>query len=151
MKLLFITLLLTLTTTSEIPLEEWQQNYSSGLYNNPDLDTQISAGWFDWFCEEEELSERLQPLASIVSKLKNSTKIDVTTMYVFFENKQPVDKDIYDDFKICSLNSDTVYYTVVLNSPYEDFKWTVYGYENNFSEAIVNFNKDSDLVEWLND
>ena len=151
MKLLFITLLLTLSTTSEISLEEWQQNYNDGLYNSPDLDTQLSAGWFDWFCEETELSERLEPLASIVSKLKNSTKVDVTTMYVFFENQQPVDKASYDDFKICSLNSDAVYYTVVLNSPYEDHKWIVYGYENNFSEAIINFDKDSDLIEWLND
>jgi len=124
---------------SEITIREFISNYENGKYNNPDVDTMIEAGWFDWFCEDEELKSRLDEMFPKVKQLANSSKIDIDTMYVFFKNNCPGIGKIYDDFRFCEIETGDVVFTIVPASGHErDFGLAeVWGSENSFERALA--------------
>lgn len=105
----------------KINVNEWLANFKSGKYNYKDLDTQIEAGWFDWFCCDRNLHGRLIKMASKVKKfVETNNKLPISerkfnpeTSYVFFKNNQPMSGGTYDDFRICDMKSGNVIFTVV--------------------------------------
>lgn len=36
-------------------LKEWVRNFKEGKFDSPDREAQIGAGWYDWYCEDDEL------------------------------------------------------------------------------------------------
>jgi len=124
---------------SEISVNEFIRNYEDGKYANADTDTMIEAGWFDWFCEDEELKSKLDGLFPKVKQLAASSKIDTDTMYVFFKNNCPVNGELYDDFRFCEIETGDVVYTVVPATGHASTfgQAELWGRENNFKGAIV--------------
>ena len=45
--------------------------------------------------------------------LKHNPQIDLLEHYVFFKNNCPVNGPLYDDFRICDVESGNVIYTVI--------------------------------------
>jgi hypothetical protein len=117
-------------------------NYESGVYDSGDHQAMIEAGWYDWFCEDYELNERLDEMFPKIKQLAASSKIDIDRMYVFFKNNCPLDGEIYDDFRFCEIETDDVVYTVTPASGYERDKSmaSVWGKENNFKGALAKGN-----------
>jgi hypothetical protein len=114
-------------------------NYEADWYKNPSRETMIEAGWFDWFCDDEELKPRLDAMFPQVKQLAQSAKIDQDGMHVFFKNNCPCIGDLYDDFRFCDMRSGDVVYTVVPASGHESTKGKaeLWGRENNFKAALV--------------
>lgn len=95
--------------------------------------------WYDWFCKNSSLDRKGRTLLSKLRMIsKNTTKFDKNKCYVFFKNNCPCygDKKLYDDFKICDIESGNVIYIIIPRDPYG--KAIVYGKENNFEMSIVN-------------
>ena len=67
-------------------LRRWIENFDAGLYSASDVETQIEAGFYDWFCSEKSLRGRLYAMAPKVRHIAKSSKIDQDKMYVFFKN-----------------------------------------------------------------
>lgn len=110
--------------------------FQNGDFDSSDVDTQIDAGWYDWFCRDTSLKAKTQALGKKVMQIMNSEKIDVNKNYVFFKNNCPCVGSLYDDFRICDLETGDVIYTVVPRSGHTEMA-EVYGRENDFDEPLA--------------
>lgn len=125
---------------NSIPLREWIKRFRNGDFANPDTQTQIEAGWYDWFCNESSLCGKTQTLGPKVCRIAKSPKVNVDTMYVFFKNNCPMRGSLYDDFRICELEDGEVVYTIVPASGHTvngiKGRTEIWGRENDFDEPL---------------
>ena len=129
---------------SEICIKEWVKRFNAGQYNGRSTATQCEAGWFDWFCKNEQLANKTQFLGKKLLDLLGSPKFDTEKTYVWFKNNCPVTGPLYDDFRIADLESDNTLYTIshLLKGCHgcDKAHWEVWGRENHFHEPIVSGN-----------
>ena len=70
--------------------------------------------FYDWFCKDSSLQNKSWKLMKQVKTfLKHNPQIDLLTHYVFFKNNCPVNGPLYDDFRICNIETGDVVYTVI--------------------------------------
>lgn len=139
--------------SKEISVREWIRKFNNGDYNDGSFETQVNAGWYDWFCDDDELSERLKKMGNIINKITNDFILD--NYYVWFKNNCPAsDHPLYDDFRFEPLydydkNRDTYYFGVTCDDKRRKFKYDVFtarsGYETEFMT-----DEEDDLIEWIN-
>lgn len=135
----------------ETKLSQWQINYNKGEYASDDLTTMCAAGWYDWFCKDSSLKRKLDKMAKIIMKIKDSSRVNLDTMYVFFKNNCPMCYPLYDDFRICDIESGDVIYCISIDCEYENAKYAIYGRENKFDKPLFTCGKSKELVAWLNE
>lgn len=122
-----------------ISIREFISNFNAGKYNSKDFETQVAAGWYDWFCKTSSLRDKTYALVPKIKQLLASPKINQDTMYVFFKNNYPMQGSLYDDFRFCDMTTGNVIYTVTPSCGHES-QWheaQVWGYENEFEEPII--------------
>ena len=124
---------------NNITVREFIRNYENGKYVNPDKETMIDAGWYDWFCDEEQLKLRLDLMYYKVKQIALMPKINMDRMFVFFKNNCPGEGEIYDDFRFCDIDSGDVVYTIVPASGQKKNRGQaeLWGRENDFKEALA--------------
>jgi hypothetical protein len=125
---------------NRIPIRQYLANYDNGDYKSPDLQTQCDAGWYDCFCKEETLQRKTVALTRRLKSIAKSKKIDIDTMYIFFKNNSPFGGKLYDDFRICDIETGGVIFTIIPKSGcrQNEGKSEVWGRENDFAEPLVN-------------
>ncbi len=134
-----------------ISFKEWMDNYLEGKYESPDTKTMIEAGWYDWFCKDLSLKNRLERMIPMVIKIYRSKKIDINKTYIWFKNNCPMDGSLYDDFRIANIKTGDVIYTIIPKSGHEsekDHRSMVWGKENDFDGALVK-GKLKDIYEFF--
>ena len=94
-------------------LREFIKNYESGKYDDPGVLTMVDAGWYDWFSDDEELKGKLDALFPKVKEIAQSPKIDNEKVYVYFKENCTINGELYDDFKICDIETGDVIYTII--------------------------------------
>src|SRR5574343_565364 len=97
---------------SRMSIRQWVENFDNGLYADKSTDTQIEAGWYDWFCKDRSLQRKTVYLGKKLKVLLKSKKFDQDKCYVFFKNNCPVSGRLYDDFRICDIETGNVIYTI---------------------------------------
>jgi len=65
-----------------------------------------SFNFYDWFCRDKALKNRMLSLKGKVSFLVKSGLINGDTNYVEFKNNCPVYGDLYDDIRISRIEDD---------------------------------------------
>ena len=122
----------------QLNINQWIENFKKGAYLSPDRETQINAGWYDWFCKDSSLAGKTKSLGKKLIQIAKSPKINPETSYVFFKNNCPCFGSLYDDFRICDIESGKVIYTITPKSGHEVQKGLgdVWGSENNFKEPL---------------
>ena len=82
-----------------------------------DSDGRVDSGCFnfyDWFCKDTSLQRKSKTLFRQVKRfLKFGPEVDILNTYVFFKNNCPMNGPLYDDFRICDVESGNVIYTVI--------------------------------------
>jgi hypothetical protein len=134
----------------EKSLKDQIVDFLLGQFENGNADTQVDAGWFDWFCKDSVLKGKTKKLYKKVLQILKSSKIDVDSQYVIFKNNCPVYGNLYDDFRICDRETQDVIFTVTPSSGHtsEKGKASVHGRENNFQAPLVE-GTWKDVVEWF--
>lgn len=88
----------------ETTLRQWQENWNVGLYNGTERQDMRKAGWYDWFCPDNELPRRLRKMAKVVTQIADGGIVDLDSTYVWFKNNAPMAFDnTYDDFRIAPM------------------------------------------------
>ena len=124
---------------AEYSLKEWIEKFDNGDFDSKDVEVQCDAGWYDWFCRDTSLRNKTYRLASKVKRIAKSTKIDTEKMYVFFKNNFPMCGSLYDDFRICDIETGDVIFTIVPAVGYGDAQGQaeIWGRENDFKGPLV--------------
>jgi len=118
-------------------IREFLKRFDRGDFDSKDVNVQIEAGWWDWFCKDSALRNKTYYLAKKLKSLLPSPKIDIDKTYVWFKNNCLVSGKLYDDFRISDLKTGDVLYTIIPKDPTAGNKAAVWGYENDFSEPLV--------------
>ena len=85
-----------------VSVREWIENFSSSKYDPPDFTTQVSAGWYDWFCQDGQLANRLKKFGKIFLKISNPFLLD--EYRVSFKNNCPAIGPTYDSVTFIPLD-----------------------------------------------
>lgn len=104
------------------------------------LDSEGNESWcynfYDWFCKDSALKAKSEKLFKMVKRWVKKRNTDVDKVYVFFKNNCPMNGSLYDDFRICDVETGNVIYTVVPRCGHSG-KAEVWGSSNDFKGAIV--------------
>jgi hypothetical protein len=96
--------------------------------------------FYDWFCKDTSLPGKSKRLMSTVRAIvKTGTKLfDPNKTYVFFKNNCPCSGGLYDDLRICDIESGDVLFNVCPSDP-----WCGY-------QPRVAFESDDGVDRWAN-
>jgi hypothetical protein len=96
---------------------DWVAKFKAGEFDSPDVDTQIKAGWYDWFCSDTSLAKRTQKMGNFLEKIIWSPKIK-DSMYVWFKNNAPMAvSGTYDDLRLSDRATGDNQYVISFGSP----------------------------------
>lgn len=95
--------------------------------------------FFDWFCRDSSLKNKAEALLKRVKAISASKKFDNDKCYLLFKNNCPCSGSLFDDFRICDMETGDVLYTVIPSSGFNHNKGKalVYGIDNNFETPIL--------------
>ena len=107
--------------------------------------------WYDWFCKDSSLQRKGESLLKKLKFIANSNKFDNDKCYVFFKNNCPCFGSLYDDFRICDIESGDVIYCVIPKSGYtsDNGLGEVWGYDENGIWGRVFKGKWKDIKKWF--
>jgi hypothetical protein len=120
----------------ELTVRQWIWKFANYEFHNGNLDVQIEAGWYDWFCDDSALLGKTKRLGDKVIQLAASKKIDTDKMYVWFKNNCPMNGPLYDDIRFADIKTGDVIYNIVPRSGHSG-KAEVWGKENGFKAPLA--------------
>ena len=91
--------------------------------------------FYDWFCKEKALPDKATKLFKQTKRFVKEFNIDVDKHYVFFKNNCPVNGPLYDDFRICDMETGDVIYNVTAKSGHS-LQAEIWGKENGFKKEL---------------
>lgn len=95
-------------------------------------------GFYDWFCKDSSLKNKAKTLVHCLQTiLENNKRFNPDTTYVFFKNNCPGSGSLYDDFRICDIETGDVLYTVTPRDPHEGGNAAIWSKENDFKEPLL--------------
>lgn len=136
--------------TEQMNIAQYLYKFENGDFNNPDRDTQIEAGWYDWFCKDSLLKKKTSKLTEKLLEILPSEKIHVNKHYVWFKNNCPIYGSLYDDFRIADMETGETLYTIVPACGHDKTKGvsSVWGRENDFLGPLTS-GKWTDVVDFF--
>ena len=134
-----------------ISIPAWINKFDGGDFSAQDRMTQITAGWYDWFCRDTALAAKTIKLGKLVKAIATSPRFNPETSYVWFKNNcglTQTGSKLYDDFRIADRATGDVIFTIIPKDP-RSGKCEVWGRDNDFNGPIFTTTKWADVVKWF--
>ena len=110
--------------------------FANGVILDSEGNADTCFNFYDWFCKDSSLENKAKSLFSKVKTfLKHNPDIDLLTHYVFFKNNCPFNGPLYDDFRICNIETGDVVYTVIPKCSHSGLA-EIWGQANDFKGPI---------------
>ena len=113
------------------------------VVNTELTDKEILNLWYDYFCKSSSLVNKGRDLIRKLKKIYKLNELsgrkyfDPNKTYVFFKNNCPCCGSLYDDFRICDLETREVIFTIQVNRYDQKHSAELWGLPNNFEGAIL--------------
>ena len=113
------------------------------VVNTELTDKEILNLWYDYFCKSSSLVNKGRALIRKLKKIYKLNELsgrkyfDPNKTYVFFKNNCPCCGNLYDDFRICDLETREVIFIIQVNRYDQKHSAELWGQPNNFEGAIL--------------
>lgn len=135
---------------SEISIREWVERFNDGKYESSDVQAQIEAGWYDWFCKDSSLVNKTKRMGNIIKQIKPGGKVDLDSSFVWFKNNCPLEGALYDDFRISDIESDITLLVIQIENKNYASRYTLFHISNDFKAPVFVTNSIKDTINWVN-
>lgn len=116
-----------------VNLTKQLQEFENGNYLESDGSVNTRCyNFYDWFCQDSSLEKKAEKLFKATKRFCQKFNIDTDKYYVFFKNNCPMSGPLYDDFRICDIETDDVIYNVTPKSGHTG-NAEIYYNENGFN------------------
>jgi len=137
----------------KLSINEFITKFDNGEFNSKNLDIQIDAGWFDWFCKDTSLCNKTKILAGklkSIIKHDKQKKIDIHNDYVFFKNNCPLYGQLYDHISICDIKERLVKYCIIPKNGHMNSNGIaeLWGKENKMKKPLAS-GKWQDIINFF--
>ena len=135
--------------SDEISVRQWQEQFRAGTFSAKDTATQCAAGWETWACPNSALAGRLKKIAPVVMGITEPYILD--NFYIWFRNNGTDSPLTYDDVRFEPLIGERngKYFVIILDSPYERFKWALYTERRGFFIPEYQCAKVSNMSQYI--
>jgi hypothetical protein len=122
--------------TNRITLKQQLEAFDRGIILDSDGGKSDCYNFYDWFCDDASLKNKSIKLFKQVKRWVKFRNTDTEKVYVFFKNNCPGRGSLYDDFRICDIETCDVIWTITPKCG-RSGKAEVWGRANEFNEAIA--------------
>jgi hypothetical protein len=117
-------------------LTQQLEAFENGKIIDSDGEESCCFNFYDWFCKDTSLKNKAIRLFSLVKSWVKHRNTDTDKVYVFFKNNCPMNGPLYDDFRICDIETGDVIWTVIPKCGHTRLA-EVWGKQNDFKGAII--------------
>ena len=120
-----------------VTLKKQLEAFEKGIYL--DSDGKEDSGcynFYDWFCKDTALKAKADKLFKQAKRWVKFRNTDTEKVYVFFKNNCPAFGPLYDDFRICDIETSNVIWTITPKCGHSG-KAEVWGRQNDFNGPIT--------------
>jgi len=122
--------------------------FREGKHLDSDGKESLCHNFYDWFCKTTSLKAKADRLFRLTEKAARALNVDQEKHYVVFKNNCPMGGPLYDDLRICNIETGDVIWNLTPKSGHSG-KAELWGAKNEWKEPIAIASTATDLLKML--